>query len=329
MLTYRGDKFIKGKKFIINESIYRFQKRDNKDNLMFESESGDILKLTEADFNKKTVTAENVSDEQAVEIVKSYYEDGNNDNRVLASDIIKLHALDVRYPRLMAYLKKSLEKAHEERNKNPFENGTVEHAIQNVANEYGISFENRTPFEDFYAPDSDGEGEDDKWYSADYDWADFYDKILHDLGYGENPVLNDLRAEVHERSDGKYEMHLMVNNKPYIVDLRAWDKLEDVKNNVEYIVSLFDQVDLKEGLSFEEESDKILNFDEAVKGYIDFELGMDDMDPDTAKYLKGLSPEDVKVIARRVQNQVDEELNEVINYYLYEYKKEKLDLPNE
>ena len=36
MLTYRGDKFVKGKKFKINETDYRFSKRDD-NNLIFEA----------------------------------------------------------------------------------------------------------------------------------------------------------------------------------------------------------------------------------------------------------------------------------------------------
>ncbi|MBO7615045.1 MAG: hypothetical protein J6T15_05055 [Bacilli bacterium] len=54
MLLYKGDKFIKGKKFTINESVYRFQKRDNNDNLIFEGINGSKLKLTEEEFNNKS-----------------------------------------------------------------------------------------------------------------------------------------------------------------------------------------------------------------------------------------------------------------------------------
>ena len=58
MLTYRGDKFIKGKKFTINESVYRFQKRDNKDNLIFEGANGNKITLTEEEFDKSVEVKE-------------------------------------------------------------------------------------------------------------------------------------------------------------------------------------------------------------------------------------------------------------------------------
>lgn len=243
MLTYRGDKFIKGKKFTIKESTYRFQKRDNNDNLIFESINGEKLKLSEEEFNKAVSLKEEAngySEPYMISVIKSYYEDGNNKARDMANMFISTYATEPdKYPELYAYVKKLLDKNHSKENApeehNPFDVGS---AIKSVADEYGIDFDSDTPFENFYAPDSDGEDEDDKWYSDDYDWASFYDKILHDLGYGENPVLNDLRAEVHELSDGKYEMHLMLDNKLYTVDLRAWDKLEDVKENVENIINI-------------------------------------------------------------------------------------------
>ena len=37
MLYYRGDKFVKGKKFTINESIYKFVKKSRDNKLIFES----------------------------------------------------------------------------------------------------------------------------------------------------------------------------------------------------------------------------------------------------------------------------------------------------
>lgn len=52
MLTYRGDKFVKGKKFKINEKEYRFSKR-NDDKLIFEAISdGSKYSITEEEFNK-------------------------------------------------------------------------------------------------------------------------------------------------------------------------------------------------------------------------------------------------------------------------------------
>ena len=235
MLTYRGDKFIKGKKFTINESVYRFQKRDNNDNLIFESDNGEKIKLTESEFNKATLK-EDEDEQSMIDVVKDYYENGNSDARFKASEYISKYAMDDRYPELRSYIKKLLDRNHGKEEYHSV--GGIDGHILSVADEFGVDFDNKTPFEYFYAPDSDGEDEDDQWYSSDYDWADFYDRILHDMGYGENPILNDCRAEVHEVSDGKDEMILTHNGTEYTVDLRAWDKLEDVKNNVYAIIDI-------------------------------------------------------------------------------------------
>ena len=52
MLTYRGDKFVKGKKFNINEQLCRFSRRDG-DKLIFEAISdGSKVSITEEEYNK-------------------------------------------------------------------------------------------------------------------------------------------------------------------------------------------------------------------------------------------------------------------------------------
>lgn len=52
MLTYRGDKFVKGKKFNINEQLCRFARRDG-DKLIFEAISdGSKISITEEEYNK-------------------------------------------------------------------------------------------------------------------------------------------------------------------------------------------------------------------------------------------------------------------------------------
>lgn len=52
MLYYRGDKFVKGKKFTINESIYKFVKKSRDNKLIFESiEDKSLLKITESEYN--------------------------------------------------------------------------------------------------------------------------------------------------------------------------------------------------------------------------------------------------------------------------------------
>lgn len=54
MLCYRGDKFVKGKKFTINETEYKFLKKSKDDKLVFESTvDNSILQLTEAEYNTK------------------------------------------------------------------------------------------------------------------------------------------------------------------------------------------------------------------------------------------------------------------------------------
>ena len=50
MLTYRGDKFVRGKKFKVNESIYTFSKYDADNNLIFEAEDKEPLKMSKDEF---------------------------------------------------------------------------------------------------------------------------------------------------------------------------------------------------------------------------------------------------------------------------------------
>ena len=51
MITYRGDKFVRGKKFIINEKEYTFVK-ENKGQLMFESKN-ETVELSRDDIRLK------------------------------------------------------------------------------------------------------------------------------------------------------------------------------------------------------------------------------------------------------------------------------------
>ena len=64
MLTYRGDKFVIGKKFTINEEKYRFCKRDN-EQLIFESvKDGSKLTMTEEKYNElEKVLTEKINQE--------------------------------------------------------------------------------------------------------------------------------------------------------------------------------------------------------------------------------------------------------------------------
>lgn len=53
MLYYRGDKFVKGKKFTINESVYKFVKKSRDNKLIFESiKDKSLLKITESEYNR-------------------------------------------------------------------------------------------------------------------------------------------------------------------------------------------------------------------------------------------------------------------------------------
>ena len=64
MLYYRGDKFVKGKKFTINESVYKFIKKTKNDELVFES-IGDnsTLKILESEFTGVETLVEKINQE--------------------------------------------------------------------------------------------------------------------------------------------------------------------------------------------------------------------------------------------------------------------------
>lgn len=86
--------------------------------------------------------------------------------------------------------------------------------ILKVANNYNVDFRRRIPFEHF------GADEDSSFMAS---FADFYNEIL-------NGCLQN--AETIEKSDGKYEM---IINDDSVIDLYAWDNLENVIDNVETI----------------------------------------------------------------------------------------------
>lgn len=52
MLTYRGDKFVKGKKFRINEQDYHFSKYDSDNFLIFEAEDKKSLRISKEEFDE-------------------------------------------------------------------------------------------------------------------------------------------------------------------------------------------------------------------------------------------------------------------------------------
>lgn len=86
--------------------------------------------------------------------------------------------------------------------------------ILKVANDYSVDFHRKIPFEHF------GADEDSSFMAS---FTDFYNEILNG---------NLRNAETIEKSDGKYEM--MINDNS-VIDLRAWDDLENVIDNVETI----------------------------------------------------------------------------------------------
>lgn len=64
MLYYRGDKFVKGKKFTINESVYKFIKKTKNDELVFESiEDSSTIKILESEFTGVETLVEKINQE--------------------------------------------------------------------------------------------------------------------------------------------------------------------------------------------------------------------------------------------------------------------------
>ena len=91
--------------------------------------------------------------------------------------------------------------------------------ILEISEESGINFTKEIPFEDF--------GSDEE---SDYmnNFSEYYMKIL-------NSSLIDT-IETIEISDGKYEMNIYPSmGDKFTIDVRAWDKLDDVLNNVSSI----------------------------------------------------------------------------------------------
>lgn len=82
MLLYRGDKFVKDKKFTINEQVYRFVKRDNDNRLIFENLKDNTKLVLDEDYindsmNKGELTPEKLAvvpnrDEQIKRYRKMY-----------------------------------------------------------------------------------------------------------------------------------------------------------------------------------------------------------------------------------------------------------------
>lgn len=75
MIYYRGDKFVKGKKFKIDESVYTFIKKSRDNKLVFESvDNKSLLQLTEEEFNEKSRYELVQADSDALD---EFYEDNS------------------------------------------------------------------------------------------------------------------------------------------------------------------------------------------------------------------------------------------------------------
>ena len=104
MLTYRGDKFVKGKKFIIDEQEYRFVKRDD-EKLLFESATGN-LKLTEAEYETKLNEAINKENAEINEIIGKVLRSKGEARKY--EDMLKQHGITIDYsPSQGVYLRGS------------------------------------------------------------------------------------------------------------------------------------------------------------------------------------------------------------------------------
>lgn len=110
----------------------------------------------------------------------------------------------------------------------------VQSAIKAVSEDYGVHLDNKTPFDMFYAPEEDE-------YSESYDYVDYYNNILSKLGYGDAFVKSS--PEVSYVSDGKQEMNF---GNGSVIDLRAWDHLDNVEANVNSIIEMLGKQAVKE-----------------------------------------------------------------------------------
>lgn len=91
--------------------------------------------------------------------------------------------------------------------------------ILEISNNYNIKFNSKVPFEDF------GSDEESEYM---YSYSDFYNDIFHDK--------NIELIETNEISDGKYELNVYPNVGSKIsLEITAWDKLENVIDNIENI----------------------------------------------------------------------------------------------
>lgn len=84
--------------------------------------------------------------------------------------------------------------------------------ILEISEDFDVNFYSTSPFEDF----------DDENYNM-YSFSEYYKRIFEKMNIHFESITTK------EVSDGKYELNLDNN----ILDVRAWDKLNDVVSNVE------------------------------------------------------------------------------------------------
>ena len=95
----------------------------------------------------------------------------------------------------------------------------INSVVLEVSKEYDINFNNKIPFQDY------GSDEETTYMCS---FSNYYKEIFEKLNYS-----FDIKTD--EVSDGKYE--LVINNE-YLLDIRAWDSIRDVLDNVETILEL-------------------------------------------------------------------------------------------
>ena len=123
-------------------------------------------------------------------------------------------------------------------NTNDYPEGSIEYAVREAADDFGVNFDYKIPFEYFYSPDSE-----DFVDGVSSDYRDFYNRVLEYMGLGKD-YLYEFTTEVNEVSDGKNELIIELPNKDSaILDLRAWDDFDSVCGNVETILGFVSEYD--------------------------------------------------------------------------------------
>jgi len=92
------------------------------------------------------------------------------------------------------------------------------YSIMEVSNDYGVDFSGKIPFEDY--------GSDDDSYVM-FSFSDYYRELFKKLN------MNFDSINTSDVSAGKYEMKI---NDELIIDIRAWDDLNSVLDNIDTVL---------------------------------------------------------------------------------------------